>query len=139
MAVSTMKTIVCANIEKVWKLVTCPENYDWRSDLEKTEIISPEKFDEYTADGYVTHFTVTFSEECRRWELDMENTNLTGHWVGIFTEVPMDSGAYKATQIEFTEDVTVKKFIMKPFVKSFLKKQQELFAADLKKAAEELK
>lgn len=137
-----MKTVINAPVKAVWELVTKPENYGWRSDLEKAEIISPERFDEYTPNGYVTHFTVTFSEECKRWELDMENTNLTGHWVGIFTEIPgegEDTGDGKGatvTQIEFTEDVTVKKALMKPFVKGFLKKQQEMFAADLRKAAE---
>lgn len=34
--------------------------------------------------------------------------------------------------IEYTEDVTAKKFIMKPFMKAFLKKQQELFISDFK-------
>lgn len=139
MAVSTMKTVINAPVRAVWELVTKPGNYGWRSDLEKAEIISPERFDEYTPNGYVTHFTVTFSEECKRWELDMENTNLTGHWVGIFTEISgegKDNKDAKSTQIEFTEDVTVKKIIMKPFVKGFLKKQQEMFAADLRKAAE---
>lgn len=131
MAVSTFKTIINSDIQRVWELVTSPEKYGWRSDLDKTEIISPERFAEYTPEGYVTEFTVTNCEPCSRWELDMENTNLKGHWTGIFTKAP------EGTQIEFTEDVTVKKIFMKPFVKAFLKKQQEKFAADLKKAAEE--
>ena len=40
------------------------------------------------------------------------------------------------TEIDFTEDVQPKKIIMKPFVKSFLKKQQELYISDLKNALE---
>ena len=42
------------------------------------------------------------------------------------------------TEVDFTEDVKVKKFFMRPFVKSFLKKQQELYVSDLKKALEEI-
>lgn len=132
MAVSTLKTVINGNIRDVWELVTSPEKYGWRSDLGKAEAINPAKFIEYTPNGYATEFTVTLSEPCSRWELDIENTNMTGHWVGIFTECP------EGTQIEFTENVTVKKIFMKPFVKAFLKKQQEMFAADLKKAIEKM-
>ena len=38
------------------------------------------------------------------------------------------------TEIDFTEQVTAKKFFIKPFVKSYLKKQQAKFISDLKKA-----
>ena len=58
----------------------------------------------------------------------MENSNMKGHWVGIFTSKDNE------TEIDFTEYVTVKKIFMKPFVKSYLKKQQAQFVTDLKKA-----
>ena len=58
----------------------------------------------------------------------MENSNMKGHWVGIFTQKD------DYTEIDFTENVTAKKFIMKPFVKSFLKKQQKLYVSDFKKS-----
>ena len=47
---------------------------------------------------------------------------------GLFTE---KNGQ---TEIDLTEDVVPKKWIMKPFIRGFLKKQQELYVADLKKA-----
>ena len=53
---------------------------------------------------------------------------MTGHWTGLF--MAKDGGA----EVEFTECVTAKKFWMRPFVKSFLKKQQARFIADLKTA-----
>ena len=91
-------------------------NYDkWRSDVSKTEIINEKKFIEYTKDGYSTTFTVTVIKPLNRWEFDMENTNMKGHWVGIFTSKD------DKTEIDFTEQVTAKKFFMKPFVKSYLK------------------
>ena len=52
---------------------------------------------------------------------------MKGHWTGIFIETDGQ------TEIDFTEEVTAKKFFMKPFVKSFLKKQQELYVSDLRK------
>lgn len=128
MAVSKIKAIFQSDIQRVWDVVTSLENYSWRSDLSKVEIISKNQFIEYTKDGYPTTFTITKAEPYRRWEFDIENSNMNGHWTGIFTE--KEDG----TEIEFIEEVTAKKIIMKPFVKSYLKKQQELYISDLRKA-----
>ncbi len=128
MAVSTVTATLDCGIEKVWEVVTSLENYQWRSDLSKIEVLSETQFIEYTKDGYPTTFTITVTEPLRRWEFDMDNGNMKGHWTGVFTS--KDGG----TEITFTEDVTAKKLIMKPFVKSFLKKQQALYISDLKKA-----
>ena len=100
----------------------------WRSDLSKTEVISDKQFIEYTKDGYPTTFTVTLVKPYRRWEFDMENSNMTGHWTGIFT-VQGDE-----TEIDFTEQVEVKKLLMRPFVKSYLRRQQTQFIVDIRKA-----
>lgn len=61
----------------------------------------------------------------KRWEFDMENSNMRGHWSGIFTQQG------NQTEIEFTEDVAAKKIFMKPFIKTYLKKQQTQFISDL--------
>ena len=60
----------------------------------------------------------------------MENSNMKGHWTGVFTSKENE------IQIDFTENVIPKKWFMKPFVKSYLKKQQMRFVFDLKKALE---
>ena len=49
------------------------------------------------------------------WLIDMENSNMTGHWTGIFTAKGDE------TEIDFTEQVKAKKWLLKPFVKSYLK------------------
>lgn len=128
MAVSNIKASFESDIQRVWEVVTSLENYSWRSDLSKIEIINENQFIEYTKDGYPTTFTITCTEKYKCWEFDMENSNIKGHWTGIFSE---KNGT---TEIDFTEEVTAKKIIMKPFVKSYLKKQQELYIADLRKA-----
>lgn len=128
MAVSKIKANFQSDIQRVWEVVTSLKNYSWRSDLSKIEIINENQFREYTRNGYPTTFTITRTEPYKRWEFDMENSNMKGHWTGIFTE--KDGG----TELDFTEEVTVKKFLMKPFVKSYLKKQQELYVSDLRKA-----
>ena len=132
MATSNIKCILDSDIYKVWEIVLDIDKYSiWRSDLSKTEIIDKNKFIEYTKEGYATSFTVTFVEPHKRWEFDMENNNMKGHWIGIFTSKGNE------TQIDFTENVIPKKSFMKPFVKFYLKKQQTQFVLDLKKALEQ--
>lgn len=128
MAISRIKAVFDSDIKEVWNVVTSLQDYQWRSDLIKIEVISDNRFIEYTKDGYATTFTITNTKPFERWEFDMENSNMKGHWVGVF------SYRNGQTEIEFTEDVTAKKFFMKPFVKAFLKKQQELYVSDLKRA-----
>ena len=131
MARTNIKAIIQSDIHNIWKIVLAVENYDkWRSDVSKTEIINEKKFIEYTKDGYSTTFTVTFIKPLNRWEFDMENSNMKGHWVGIF------ASQNDKTEINFTEQVIAKKFFMKPFVKSYLRKQQAQFVMDLKKVLE---
>lgn len=128
MATSNIKALIPCELRKVWNLILDIENYGaWRSDLSKIEIISDKQFIEYTRDGYPTTFSITNVELYRRWEFDMENSNMKGHWIGIFTAKADE------TEIDFTECVEVKKLLMKPFVKSYLKKQQIQFVADIMK------
>ena len=129
MTTSNIKALISGELQKVWELVLDIENYAaWRSDLSKTEVISDKQFIEYTKDGYPTTFIVTLVEPYRRWEFDMENSNMTGHWTGVFT----DKG--DETEIDFTERVEAKKWLLKPFVKLYLRKQQTQFVADIRKA-----
>ncbi len=129
MAVSSIKTEFRCEVEKVWEIVTSLDKYSWRSDLDKIVVTVPEKeFEEHTKDGYVTKFKITVFDEYKRYEFDMENGNMRGHWTGIF------SYGQGITTIEFTENVTAKKLIMKPFVGGYLKKQQTQYIRDLRNA-----
>ena len=121
MATATIKKILNSDIQSVWETVLCVKRYSrWRSDLSKTQVIHDGRFIEYTKDGFATHFTVTKTEPYRRWEFDLENSRIRGHW----------------TQMEFTECVTAKNPLMKPFLKPYLKKQQAQFVQDLKRELE---
>ena len=128
MAVSNIKARFQGDIQTVWDTVTSLEKYQWRSDLSRIEVLNEKQFVEYTKDGSATTFTITVFEPLKRWEFDLENGNMKGHWTGIFAEKDGQ------TEIDFTEDVTAKKLIMKPFVKAFLKKQQAQYLSDLEKA-----
>ena len=117
-----------ANIQEVRSVITSLENYQWRSDLSRIDVINEKQFVEYTKEGSPTTFTITATEVYGRWEFDMENSNIYGHWIGTFCETDGN------TEIVFMEDVTAKKWFMRPFVKLFFNKQQNQYIADLKKA-----
>ena len=128
MAVSNITVTFQCDVQRVWDIVTSLENYEWRSDLREIEVLNERQFVEYTKDGYATTFTITATDPYKRWEFDMENSNMKGHWIGVFTQKG------DLTEIDFTENVTAKKFFMKPFVKGYLKKQQAKYVADLRAA-----
>lgn len=116
------------SVEKVWNIVTSLTDYTWRSDLSNIEVVNEKQFIEYTKNGYATTFTITRTEPFKRWEFDIENDNMKGHWTGLFSE---KNGW---TEVDFTEEVEAKKLFMKPFVRGYLKKKQEKYIADLMKA-----
>lgn len=131
MATATIKKILNSDIQSVWETVLCVKRYSrWRSDLSKTQVIHDGRFIEYTKDGFATHFTVTKTEPYRRWEFDLENSRIRGHWTDLFT------AQGTRTQIEFTECVTAKNSLMKLVLKPYLKKQQAQFVQDLKRELE---
>lgn len=86
MITSGKKAMLPSERSKVWKVVTSVEHYTWRSDLRGTEILCENQFLEYPKRGPVTAFTITTVEPCNRWEFDMENTNMRGHWTGLFKQ-----------------------------------------------------
>lgn len=125
---STITATFKANIKEVWEVVTNNNKYDWRSDLSKIDVsIDGNSFTEYTKGNFPTKFNITLKKLYERYEFDMTNKNMNGHWIGVFS--PLNNG----TQIEFTEKVSVNNPIMNFFVGLYLKKQQALYIADLKK------
>lgn len=116
------------DVKTVWQIVTSLTNYTWRSDISRIKIIEPQKqFIEYTKNCYPTTFTITVLKPYQRYEFDLENDNMHGHWIGVFT---YENGI---TTIDFTENITAKKFFLKPLIKLYLKKQQTTYINDLKK------
>lgn len=128
MAITNIKASFSNDIKTVWKIVTALDDYTWRSDISSIKIVEPKKiFIEYTKDGYETIFTITVFEPYKRYEFDIENDTMTGHWIGLFT---FENGI---TTINFTEDVNANKIFIKPLLKTYLKKQQVTYINDLKK------
>lgn len=126
---SSITAILDADIQKVWNIVTNNENHQWRSDLSEIKIIDDNHFVEYTKDGFTTEFTIRVKEQYRKYEFDMENQNMTGHWVGLFSET--EEGT---TKIDFVEELYIKNPLMEMlsyFVMS-IKNIQERYIEDLK-------
>lgn len=118
----------CNPMETVWNIVTDNTAYAWRSDVVRIEVSDDgNNFTEFTKGGFETQFTITLKNPYERYEFDMKNKNMNGHWTGIFSK----DGS--GTKIEFTEEVEVSNPIMNLFVKSYLKKQQETYVMDLRK------
>lgn len=128
MVTVTIKATFKCDVKKVWDIVTNLKEYSWREDLSKIEVVNDQEFIEYTKDGYQTNFTITKTIPYKCWGFDMDNSNMKGHWIGVFSE---DNNQ---TIIEFTEIVDAKKLIMKPLVKTYLKKQQKQYIEYLQKA-----
>ncbi len=134
MATVNIKATLESDLQTVWEIVTKVEQYPtWRTDIQKTEVLPDKQFAEISKEGYRTIFAVTATEPCKRWEFDIENDNMTGHWIGLFTEKG------QSTEISFTEQVVPKKFFLKPFVKAYLTRQQKQFVTDLKMALDSKK
>ncbi|WP_132996224.1 polyketide cyclase [Sporanaerobacter acetigenes] len=127
MVISNIKATLPYDIKKVWDTVTSLENYSWRSNISKIEILNEKEFVEHTKDGYQTIFTTIAMEPYKLWKFSMENDNIRGDWTGLFAQEG------NKTIIDFTENVVAKKVLMKPFVRLYLKRQQKTYIGDLKK------
>lgn len=130
MATSKITAKFDCDVREVWDIVTDFGRYEWRSDLRDVKIVDKDHFIEYSKSGYETKFSVKAVKFCERLELEIENENIKGHFVGLFF------GLNNGSEIEFSEEIFAKKFFIKPFLSIYLKKQQETYISDLKKALE---
>nr|WP_315035965.1 polyketide cyclase [uncultured Lachnoanaerobaculum sp.] len=128
MAIANIKVTLLCPIEKVWDKVTDLNDFIWRSDLINIRIIDENTFVEISKDGIETYFKVIECIKNQSWSFEIENKNIKGTWTGKFY-----SHGDKTT-LDFTENIMSKKIIFKPFVGSYLRKQQKLYFKDLKKA-----
>ncbi|EGP4760083.1 MULTISPECIES: SRPBCC family protein [Enterococcus] len=129
MTTERIEAIFHADIEKVWQVVTSMTNTKWRSDLNKVEVLEDQKvFVEYTTQDFSTTFTITEFEPMKFYAFEMENVNMKGKWTGEFFSL-----SDHKTKIHFAEAIQAKKIYLRPFVKSYLKKQQKTYVNDLTK------
>lgn len=128
---SNIKASFPYDIKQVWDIVSSFQNSEWRSNLSETKVLDSRSFIEYTKDGFATTFNITKIKPYQRLEFEIQNDNMTGYWVGEFSKTNGE------TEIDFTENITVKKRYLKPFIKMYLKRQQKIYVRDLQKALED--
>lgn len=120
-----------SDIKTVWDTVTDNREYQWRSDLERIEMLDGgTAFVEYTPNGNSTKFTITKKDAYHEYEFNMENKMFHGVWTGKFFKT--ETGG---TKIIFKETITIPNPAIR-FVSYFLmnlKKIQNTYIADLKK------
>ena len=125
---SNIKKQFSCDKNKLWNIIIDNSNYKWRTDLLKIEITDETHFIEYTTNKFPTYFTITAKEKLKEYKFNLENTNLKGKWIGIFKELPNGN-----IELDFTEEIEVKNFIMKLLAKPYLKSQQKKYMKDLEK------
>lgn len=123
---STIKAEINASIDDVFKIITDNNNYSWRSDLDKIDIVGDNKFVEYAKNGFPTEFTITDCIPNSYYAFNIDNANMSGRWYGKFDSVN------DITVVEFTEELTAKKALPKFLIKLYIKKQQKQYVKDLK-------
>ncbi|GKX65705.1 hypothetical protein [Inconstantimicrobium mannanitabidum] len=119
-----------SNINAVWDVVTNNKDCEWRSDIEKIEILNEGEFIEYTGNGNSTKFIITKKKSYSEYEFNMENKMFTGSWTGHFSET--ENGG---TKIIFKENILIKNPIIRvlSYFLMDLKKMQNTYILDLKK------
>ncbi len=125
---SSIKKQFSCDKNKLWDVITDNNNYSWRSDLSKIEIIDNIHFVEYTKNNFPTYFTITSKIKLEEYKFDIENKNLKGKWRGVFKELPNGT-----IELDFTEEIEGNNFIMKLLAKLYLKSQQKRYMRDLEK------
>ena len=125
---SSIKKQFSCDKNKLWDVITDNNNYSWRSDLSKIEIIDNIHFVEYTKNNFPTYFTITSKIKLEEYKFDIENKNLKGKWIGVFKELPNGT-----IELDFTEEIEGNNFIMKLLAKPYLKSQQKRYMRDLEK------
>ncbi len=128
--VSEVTATFRSDIKSVWNVVTNNNNYKWRSDIDRIEVLNGTEFIEYTPNGNATKFTITRKDAYSDYEFQMENKMFSGNWTGHFSET--ESGGAK---IIFWENIFIKNPLIRvlSYMLMDLKKMQNIYISDLKK------
>lgn len=125
---SELMVTIEGKVEEVWNVITDNDNYQWRSDLDRIEKIEEDVFVEYTKNNFPTRFKITKKDTTARYEFDIENVNLTGHFTAMLKAI-----SDTETKLTLIEEIEVNHFFMKLFAKKYLQKQQQRYVEDLQK------
>ena len=123
---STITKDIKATKKLVWNVITNNQDYEWRSDISKIEIIDDNHFVEYTKTQFPTYFTILKKEKEKEYQFYLENKNMKGIWTGMIKE--KENGVI---ELSFTEDLEISHFVMRLLAKLYVRKQQQTYMRDL--------
>lgn len=118
-------------IDDIWQHITDLDMQNWRSDIERVEIVDKKRFIEYDRDHQKVEFVIVNKVKNEIYEFNLMNENLEGHCLSKLKV--LDDGRI---HLEMSEAIELKKKSMKLFAKKYLEKKQKQYFIDLKKALE---
>lgn len=116
-------------VENIWNIITDNVHYDWRSDVEKVEIIDETHFIEYPKKGKKTMFEITKKEKNSSYQFNITHAMFAGTWEGKLES--LENG--ESTKFTLIERLN----IFSPFIGWLskwmmdLKKMQKKYISDL--------
>lgn len=120
-----------SDLQTVWDAITNNEDYDWRSDISKIEILDDgNSWIEYSSkDNSSISFKITKKNIAKEYNFSMENPMFTGQFMSKF-----ESSSSSGPKVEFIESISIKNPIIKPLSYLFFNVQafQDKYISDLK-------
>lgn len=128
-----LKVTIQRDIHTVWETIRDFKNYSlWRRDVEKAEVLDEKRFVLTSKDGYATDCFITSLNSGNYMEIEMENSSIKGSWTAVFKSIDHE------TELDLAMQAEAKQLFTRPvgknvFEQTYLRKELEEFAADLKR------
>ena len=122
------KTFFQTDLDILWDIITNNHDYSWRSQIKEIKIIKDRKFIEIDNNGIETTFIIITMDKNKKYEIDFENDNVKGHWVGLFYLTS------QGAELDMVEDVEAKNALLSLFVPKTLKQMREVYIEDIQRA-----
>lgn len=126
---SKISAVFDEDITTIWNVITNNNDFKWRTDIIKLEVIDEKTFVEYYKNDHSTTFTITQFDVNETYAFTMDNKMFQGEWTGKFETLKNGQ-----VQITFTEIIHIHNpFIhLASYIGMPLKKIQKQYISDLR-------
>ena len=123
----TVRAVLACPAERVWRVVTDLERWEWRSDLEQLRAAPDGRsFVEYDWDNRPAYCRVSAYAPCRWYAVDVVSEKTVGRWDWLF----LRDGA--GTRVELTAEVRAKNALLDLLALAELRRKQRKYMEDLR-------